>query len=53
MTIGPLVKYLRIKRKEAQEPTMVAKSANRLIDHMMTTLELINGVSGKNTTRNT
>ncbi len=51
-TIGPLVKYLKIKRKEVEEPTMSAKLTIRLFDHIMTALEIISGVSGKNTLRN-
>lgn len=47
-TIGPLVKFLKVKRKEAEEPTMSAKLSNRLIDHSMTCLEAIIGVSGDN-----
>ena len=51
-TIGPLVKYLKIKRKEIEEPTMSAKLTNRLIDHTMSYLEAIVGVAGKHTLRN-
>ena len=47
-TIGPLVKFLKVKRKEVEEPTMSAKLANRLIDHAMTCLEGVVGVSGDN-----
>ena len=42
-TIGPLVKYLKVKRKEIQEPSMSAKLSNRLIDHTMVCLEAIVG----------
>ncbi len=46
------MKYLQIKRKEIQEPTMVAKLGSKMIDHTMTALEAISGVSGKNASRN-
>lgn len=51
-TIGALVKYLKIKRKEIEEPTASAKLTNRLIDHVMSSLEVIVGKSGKNELRN-
>ena len=51
-TIGPLVKYLKIKRKEAEEPTLKAEITNRLVDHTMTFLESVVGVSGNHTLRN-
>jgi hypothetical protein len=51
-TIGPLVKYLKIKRKEVDEPTMTAKLSIRIIDHAMTALEAISGVSGDHSLRN-
>lgn len=51
-TIGALVKYLKIKRKEIEEPTASAKLTNRLIDNVMSTLEAISGVGGKHTLRN-
>lgn len=47
-TIGPLVKLLNVKKKEVEQPTMSAKLSNRLIDHTMTCLEGIVGVSGGN-----
>lgn len=50
-TIGPLVTYLKIKKKEIEEPTMSAKLTNRLIDHLMSGFEYITGVAGKNTFR--
>ena len=50
-TIGPLVKYLKIKRKEIEEPTLSAEMSNRLIDHTMTFLEEIIGVSGNHSLR--
>jgi hypothetical protein len=46
------VKYLKIKRKEVEEPTMSAKLTNRLIDHLMSSLEGVVGVAGKHTLRN-
>lgn len=45
------MKYLNIKRKEAEEPTMTAKLANRLLDHLMTALESVIGVQGDNAIR--
>ncbi len=51
-TIGPLVKYLNIKRKEVEEPTMTAKLSIRIVDHAMTALEVISGVSGDHSLRN-
>ena len=51
-TIGALVNYLKIKRKEIEEPTASAKLTNRLIDHVMSSLEVIIGNSGKNELRN-
>lgn len=51
-TIGALVKYLKIKKKETEEPTASAKLTNRLIDHVMSSLEVITGISGKNELRN-
>ncbi|CAF0955513.1 unnamed protein product, partial [Brachionus calyciflorus] len=51
-TIGALVNYLKIKRKETEEPTASAKLTNRLIDHVMSSLEVISGVAGKHATRN-
>jgi solute carrier family 9 (sodium/hydrogen exchanger), member 3 len=50
-TIGPLVKYFKIKQKEFEEPTMSAKLTNRLIDHVMSCLEDIAGVQGKHSLR--
>lgn len=50
-TIGPVVKYFKIKRKEIEEPTMSAKLTNRLIDHVMSCLEDIAGVNGKHNLR--
>ena len=50
-TIGPVVKYFKIKRKEDEEPTMSAKLTNRLIDHVMSCLEDIAGVNGKHNLR--
>lgn len=50
-TIGPLVKYFKVKRKEEEEPTMNAKLANRTIDHLMTYMEIIAGVAGKHKQR--
>lgn len=50
-TIGPIVKYFKIKRKEIEEPTMSAKLTNRLIDHIMSCLEDIAGVNGKHSLR--
>jgi sodium/hydrogen exchanger-like protein 3 len=50
-TIGPLVRYLKIKRKETEEPTMSAKLTNRLIDHLMSSFEAISGVSGDHALR--
>lgn len=50
-TIGPIVKYFKIKRKEEEEPTMSAKLTNRLIDHVMSCLEDIAGVNGKHNLR--
>ncbi|CAF0750538.1 unnamed protein product [Brachionus calyciflorus] len=50
-TIGPIVKYFKIKRKEIEEPTMSAKLTNRLIDHIMSCLEDIAGVAGKHSLR--
>jgi hypothetical protein len=50
-TIGPLVKYLRIKKKEEEEPTMSAKLTNRLIDHVMSAFEDITGVAGQHSLR--
>jgi sodium/hydrogen exchanger-like protein 3 len=50
-TIGPVVKYFKVKRKETEEPTMSAKLTNRLVDHIMSCLEDIAGVAGKNSLR--
>jgi len=50
-TIGPLVKYFKVKRKDTEEPTMSAKLTNRLIDHVMSCLEDIAGVNGKHNLR--
>ncbi len=50
-TIGPVVKYFKVKRKEDEEPTMSAKLTNRLIDHVMSCLEDIAGVNGKHNLR--
>lgn len=50
-TIGPVVKYFKIKRKDVEEPTMSAKLTNRLIDHVMSCLEDIAGVNGKHSLR--
>lgn len=50
-TIGPIVKYFKVKRKETEEPTMSAKLTNRLIDHVMSCLEDIAGVNGKHSLR--
>lgn len=52
MTIGPLIKLLKVKRKEQEEPSMNAKLSSRLIDHTMVCLEAIAGVSGGNYLRN-
>jgi hypothetical protein len=52
ITIGPLVNYLNVKRKEIEEPTMSAKLSNRLIDHTMSCLEAIAGVNGNHYMRN-
>lgn len=51
ITIGPIVKYFKVKRKEIEEPTMSAKLTNRLIDHVMSCLEDIAGVNGKHNLR--
>ena len=48
ITLGPLITYLKIKRKEDEEPTMYAKMTNRLIDHTMSALESVIGHSGDN-----
>ena len=50
-TIGPVVKFFKIKRKNIEEPTMSAKLTNRLIDHVMSCLEDIAGVSGSHNLR--
>lgn len=50
-TIGPIVKYLKIKKQEVEEPTMSAKLTNRLIDHVMSVFEDIAGVAGKHVLR--
>jgi sodium/hydrogen exchanger-like protein 3 len=50
-TIGPVVKYFKVKKKEEQEPTMSAKLTSRLIDHVMSCLEDIAGIAGKNSLR--
>ena len=50
-TIGPIVRYFKVKRKEVEEPSMSAKSANRLIDHVMSGLEDIIGIAGKHSIR--
>ena len=50
-TIGPIVRYFKVKQKEEEEPTMSAKSANRLIDHLMSGLEDIIGIAGKHSIR--
>ena len=46
-----MVKFLKVKRKEVEEPTMGAKLTNRLIDHVMSSLEIISGVAGKHVYR--
>jgi hypothetical protein len=43
---------LNIKRKEVEEPTMTAKLSIRIVDHAMTALEVISGVSGDHSLRN-
>jgi len=45
------VRYFKVKQKEEEEPTMSAKSANRLIDHLMSGLEDIIGIAGKHSIR--
>jgi sodium/hydrogen exchanger-like protein 3 len=50
-TIGPLVKLFKVKIKEEETPTMSAKLTNRLVDHIMSCLEEIAGVSGKHSLR--
>jgi hypothetical protein len=50
-TIGPVVKYFNVKRKEEEEPTMSAKLTNRLVDHTMTFLEDVIGVTGNHSLR--
>ena len=50
-TIGPVVQFLRVKRKETEEPTMSATLAKRVLDHTMSLLEDILGVQGKNSLR--
>ena len=47
-----MVRFLKVKRKEIEEPTMSAKLSNRLIDHTMSGLESIIGINGKNFLRN-
>lgn len=51
-TIGALVQWLNVKRKEDEEHTMSAKLTNRLIDHVMSAFEELTGVSGKHKLRN-
>jgi solute carrier family 9 (sodium/hydrogen exchanger), member 3 len=51
-TVGPIVQWLNIKRKEEEEPTMSAKLTNRLIDHVMSAFEELTGVAGKHKLRN-
>ncbi|KAL7674657.1 hypothetical protein ACOME3_000933 [Neoechinorhynchus agilis] len=34
-TIGPIVKLLKVRRKQAEEPSLSAKLTNRMIDHVM------------------
>lgn len=46
------MKYLKVKRKEIEEPTMSAKLSNRLIDHTMSAFETIVGINGKHFMRN-
>ncbi|UJR27571.1 hypothetical protein I4U23_008852 [Adineta vaga] len=51
-TLGPLVKLLNVRRKHIEEPTMSATLTNRMMDHVMTCLEDITGISGANSLRN-
>lgn len=50
-TIGPIVKYFEIKCKEFEEPTMIAKLSNRMVDYIMSCLEDLSGISGKHSLR--
>ncbi|CAF4686159.1 unnamed protein product, partial [Rotaria magnacalcarata] len=51
-TLGPLVKLLNVRRKQIEEPTMSATLTNRMMDHVMTCLEDIAGITGANSLRN-
>ncbi|CAF3363966.1 unnamed protein product [Rotaria sp. Silwood1] len=51
-TLGPLVKLLNVRRKQIEEPTMSATLTNRMMDHVMTCLEDMVGVTGANSLRN-
>lgn len=51
ITISPIVKYLRIKKKQNEEPTELAKLSYRAAENIMVAFEIINGVSGQNTLR--
>ncbi|CAF1449675.1 unnamed protein product [Adineta steineri] len=51
-TLGPLVKLLNVRRKQIEEPTMSATLTHRMMDHVMTCLEDVAGISGANSFRN-
>ncbi|CAF1186943.1 unnamed protein product [Adineta ricciae] len=51
-TLGPLVELLNVRRKQIEEPTMSATLTNRMMDHIMTCLEDIAGITGANSLRN-
>ena len=46
-TIGPIVKYFKIKLKEEEEPSIPAKLGSAVIDNLMSSLETIAGFDGK------
>jgi hypothetical protein len=50
-TIGPLVKLLKIKKKEDGMPTIKAIMCNDLMDNVMISVEAIAGVSGQRVIR--
>ncbi|CAF0976003.1 unnamed protein product [Didymodactylos carnosus] len=50
-TLGRLVKLLNVRQKQNEEPTMSATLTNRLMDHVMTCLESVSGVTGTNSLR--
>jgi solute carrier family 9 (sodium/hydrogen exchanger), member 3 len=50
-TIGPLVKFLQIKRKQNENSTMTAKLTSRMIDHLMTAISDINNVASHHSLR--